>query len=68
MIYRIYGNNRLHGWELLVILYQRELIGEFVAMVSVEDYEKIMIISHDVERNQDIPYDVIYLEQGLKRK
>lgn len=68
MIYRIYGNNRLHGWKLLTLLYQEELIGEFVAMLSSEDFDKVMVVSYDVEFNQDILYDVIYLEKGLTRK
>lgn len=63
MNYRIYGNNRLYGWEVLTTLYQEELIDEFLKLVSAEDYDKIMIIAHDIERNSDIPYDVIYLDR-----
>jgi len=67
MNYRIYGNNRLRGLELLTTLYQEELIYEFVNLVSADDYDKILIIKHDIEMNMDIPYDVIYLDRGLVR-
>ena len=54
--YRIYGNNRKVGWEQLNTVYKEEKVHEFINYVNPNEYMTVMVIKHDFEYNQDIPF------------
>ena len=63
--YRIYGNHRQFGWELLNTVYQEEKVYEFVDYVNVDEYMTVMVVKHIFEYNQDIPFLLKHL--GLEK-
>lgn len=54
--YRIYGNHRQFGWELLNTVYKEEKVYEFVNYVNPNEYMTVMVVQHIFEYNQDIPF------------
>lgn len=59
--YRIYGNHRQFGWELLNTVFKEEKVYEFVNHVNPNEYMTVMAIRHDFERNSDQPFLVKHL-------
>ena len=62
--YRIYGNNRKVGWELLNTFYKEEKVYEFISYVNADDYRTVMVVKHIFELNEDIPFLLEYLEKS----
>ena len=60
--YRIYGDNRKHGWKLLNTVYQEEKVYEFISYVNADDYRTVMVVQHIFELNEDIPFLLKHLE------
>ena len=54
--YRIYGNHRKFGWELLNTVYKEEKVHEFINYVNSDEYMTVMVVQHIFEYNQDIPF------------
>ena len=44
--YRIYGNHRQFGWELLNTVYKEEKVYEFISYVNSSDYRTVMVVKH----------------------
>ena len=65
--YRIYGNNRKFGWELLNTVYLEEKVHEFISYVNPNDYESVMVIKHIEELNEDIPFLFFFLDIPMRR-
>ena len=67
--YRIYGNNRKFGWELLNTVYQEEKVYEFIRYVDSNEYMTVMVVQHIFELNEDIPFLLEHLssEKSLTR-
>ena len=61
--YRIYGNHRKFGWELLNTVYKEEKVYEFINYVNSDEYMTIMVVKHIFEYNQDIPFLHQHLEE-----
>ena len=59
--YRIYGNHRQFGWELLNTVYKEEKVYEFVNYVNPNEYMTVMVVQHIFEYNQDIPFFFFFL-------
>ena len=54
--YRIYGNNRKFGWELLNTVFKEEKVHEFINYVNLDEYMTVMVVKHIFELNEDIPF------------
>ena len=65
--YRIYGNNRKFGWELLNTVYLEEKVHKFISYINASDYESVMVIKHIEELNEDIPYMLEFLDKPMGR-
>lgn len=65
--YRIYGNHRQFGWELLNAVYQEEKVYEFISYVNADDYRTVMVVKHIEELNEDIPYMLEFLDKPMRR-
>lgn len=67
--YRIYGNHRQFGWELLNTVYKEEKVYEFVNYVNPNEYMTVMVIKHDFERDEDIPFllEHLWLDERMKK-
>lgn len=66
--YKIYGNNRKFGWELLNTVYLEEKVHEFISSyINASDYESVMVIKHIEELNEDIPYMLEFLDIPMRR-
>lgn len=65
--YRIYGNHRQFGWELLNTVYKEEKVHEFISYVNPSDYESVMVIKHIEELNEDIPFLLEFLDKPMRR-
>lgn len=60
--YRIYGNHRKFGWELLNVVYKEDKVYEFMNYVNSNEYATVMVVKHIFEYNQDIPFLHEHLE------
>ena len=67
MNYRIYANNRKFGWEHLTTVYSQEHVYKFIEFINPENYDRIMVIEHDIELDQDTPFLVKPLDKGISR-
>ncbi len=67
MIYRIYAWG-LHGYELVSYAYNDEQVRWCINQVDRGVYTRVIVIKHDVKLNQDMIYDMIDLEETIKRK
>ena len=67
--YRIYSNHRQFGWKLLNTVYQEEKVHEFISYVNPNEYMTVMVIKHDFERDEDIPFLLkhLWLDEGIKK-
>ena len=67
--YRIYGNHRQFGWELLNTVYKEEKVYEFINYVNPNEYMTVMVIKHDFERDEDIPFllEHLWKEKSMTR-
>ena len=65
--YRIYGNHRQYGWELLNTVYKEEKVHEFISYVDASDYGSVMVIKHIEELNEDIPFLLEFLDMPMRR-
>lgn len=65
--YRIYGNHRQFGWELLNTIYLEEKVHEFISYINASDYESVMVIKHIEELNEDIPFLLEFLDMPMRR-
>ena len=61
--YRIYGNNRKFGWELLNTVYREDKVYDFINYVNPNEYMTIMVVKHIFEYNQDISFLHQHLEE-----
>lgn len=60
MIYRIYAFG-LQGYELVAYAYSDEQVRWCINQLDRTIYSRTIVIKHDVELNQDTPYDMIDL-------
>ncbi len=67
MIYRIYAWG-LHGYELVSYAYNDQQVRWCINQLDGTIYKRAIVIKHDVEHNQDTIYDMIDLEETIKRK
>ena len=65
--YKIYGNHRQYGWELLNTVYLEEKAHEFISYVSAEDYGSVLIVRHDDALKIDDPIWFDYLDLPMRR-
>ena len=68
MNYRIYGNNRAKGMELIKTTYSEEEMYNTIDNIDSEIYNVVLVIRHNYELNYDEPYIVRSLTKGLKRE
>lgn len=61
--YKVYGLNETK-WKIIATLYNEELIRPFID--SLEDYSRVMVISHDYINNEDNFYLVEDIENKFK--
>ena len=68
MNYRIYGNNRAKGMELIKITYSEEEMYNTIDNIDSETYNVILVVRHNYLLNYDEPYIVRSLNKELKRE
>lgn len=64
MNYRIYANG-IKGWELIKTTYNVDEINIIIDNLTNE-YTRYIVIQHDMENNQDIPYMRGELERNVR--
>lgn len=67
MIYRIYAWG-LHGYELVAYAYNDEQVRWCISQLDRTIYTRVIVVKHDVDLNQDTPYDMIDLEMIKKHE
>ena len=68
MNYRIYGNNRAKGMELIKTTYSEEEMYNTIDNIDSEIYNVILVVRHNYLLNYDEPYIVRSLNRELKRE
>ena len=68
MNYRIYGNNRSKGMELIKTIYSEEEMYNIIDNLDSEIYSIVLVVRHNFELNYDEPYIVRSLNRELKRE
>ncbi len=68
MNYRIYGNNRAKGMELIKTTYSEEEMYNTIDNIDSEIYNVILVVRHNYLLNYDEPYIVRSLMKGISRK
>ena len=68
MNYRIYGNNRAKGMELIKTTYSEEEVYNTIDNIDSEIYNVVLVVRHNYELNYDEPYIVRSLNRELKRE
>ena len=68
MNYRIYGNNRAKGMELIKTTYSEEEMHNTIDNIDSEIYNVILVVRHNYLLNYDEPYIVKSLNRVLKRE
>ena len=66
MNYRIYGNNRAKGMELIKTTYSEEEMYNTIDNIDSEIYNVVLVVRHNL--NYDEPYIVRSLNRELKRE
>lgn len=67
-IYRIYGQNKKKGWEIIDTKIDKEEAISIARGLSSEEYYKYLIIEHDCKHNCDFPIESEDLYQECKVK
>ncbi len=68
MNYRIYGNNRTKGMELIKTTYSEEEMYSTIDNIDSEIYSVVLVVRHNYLLNYDEPYIVKSLNRCLKRE
>ena len=67
MNYRIYGNNRAKGMELIKTTYSEEEMYNTIDNIDSEIYNVILVVRHNYLLNYDEPYIVRSLNRERQR-
>ena len=67
MNYRIYGNNRAKGMELIKTTYSEEEMYSTIDNIDSEIYSVVLVVRHNYLLNYDEPYIVKSLIKGISR-
>ena len=67
MNYRIYGNNRAKGMELIKTTYSEEEMYNTIDNIDSEIYSVVLVVRHNYLLNYDEPYIVKSLIKGISR-
>lgn len=66
MLYRIYGNAG-KGWELITVLYKEELVENFLELETCNNYNRVIVIQHDIMLNMDSVYTIKQMVEERSR-
>lgn len=67
MNYRLYGMG-IHGWEYITMENNLESLYDTIYTITYDEYQRLMIIEHNILLNQDNVIMVSEVEQNPPRR
>ena len=68
MEYRIYGSAFRKGYELITRTNEESYVFDIIDNLNKEEYDKVLVIRHNYDKNYDEPYIFKILEKEMVRE